>query len=345
MKPNLIILIITFFLFTSHSEAQTTFRTLFYNVENLFDTEDNPEKADDEFTPEGVRHWTKKRYWTKIKNIAQVIISTGEWNYPALIGMCEIENDKVLKDLTRYSPLKHANYQYILTQSPDLRGINIALLYQRDQFKYLQHTAIRLYFPHDKEKKTRDILHVSGIIITQDTLDIFLCHFPSRRGGELQSEADRMYTADILRKNVDSLFQVRKNANIIIMGDFNDEPSDKSISSSLKAYYPIYPFNHTDLYNLFLPLSKKSKIGSYKYQDEWNLLDQIIVSGNLLNQERNFFVDSKSTQIFQADFLLTSDKAYSGRRPKKSYHGYKYEGGFSDHLPVMVDFRIKKNNK
>ena len=336
MKPSLI-LTLSLLLCVSCISAQETFRVMFYNVENLFDTLDDPDKQDEEFTPEGSRHWTNKRYYKKQNNLAKVITSVGEWGSPALIGMCEVENDKVLKDLTAYSPLKKSQYRYIITESEDARGIDVALLYQRDRFKYLQHDCIRLDFPNNPEKKTRDILHVAGQIITGDTLDVFVCHFPSRRGGELESEPDRLHAASIVREKVDSLTITRKKANILIMGDFNDEPTNKSMLTTMNVKGEL---NESDLYNLFYSVSKKSRIGSYKFREQWNFLDQMIVSGNLLEQDNTFHVLPETATIFQKAFLLTDDVTNGGKRPKKTFHGYKYEGGHSDHLPIFVDFMI-----
>ncbi|MDR1527631.1 MAG: endonuclease [Dysgonamonadaceae bacterium] len=331
MKPNLI-LILFLFLFIAPITAQNTFRVLFYNVENLFDVLDDPDKEDDEFTPNGIRYWNNKRYYNKLNNLAKVITALGGWDIPALIGLCEVENEKVVHDLTSYSPLRKMQYRYVMTESPDARGIDVALLYRRDRFKYLHHHCIRITFPHNRQKKTRDVLHVTGQIITGDTLDVFVCHFPSRRGGQMESEPDRIHVASIVRSTVDSLKNSRQTANILIMGDFNDEPSDTSLAQTLTG---------TDLYNLFLPLSKNSYTGSYKFGDRWNFLDQMIVSGHLLDTRNAFHVMEKTATIFQADFLLTDDRTNGGRRPKKTFNGRRYEGGYSDHLPVFVDFGIK----
>lgn len=168
--------------------AQATFKVMTYNVENFFDTRDNPTKNDDEFLPSGNRYWTQSRYYHKLQQIAKVISAAGEWSTPALIALCEVENDSVLSHLTRRTPLRWQDYRYIITQSPDPRGINVALLYQRDQFFYLRHESIPIRFSGNKHKLTRDILHVYGKIITGDTLDVFVCHFPSRYGGEKESE-------------------------------------------------------------------------------------------------------------------------------------------------------------
>jgi predicted extracellular nuclease len=315
---------------------------MFYNVENLFDSIDEPDKQDEEFTPEGSRHWNNYRYYKKLNNLAKVITSVGEWETPALIGMCEVETDKVVKDLTLYSPLKKMQYRYVMTESEDARGIDVALLYQRDKFKYIQHEGIRIVFPHNPQKKTRDILHVTGEVLTGDTLDVFVCHFPSRRGGEFESEPDRLHVASVVREKADSLMAVRAHACILIMGDFNDEPSNKSMRQLVNGKNEGNEKNERNrLWNLWLSLEKKSKTGSYKFRDQWNFLDQIIVSKNLLNAGNSFHVLPETATIFQAGFLLIDDTTHGGKRPKKTFHGYKYEGGFSDHLPVFVDFRIE----
>jgi predicted extracellular nuclease len=335
MKIKLMGGILLFFLCFS-AYGQSNFRVMFYNVENLFDTSDNPHKNDNEFLPDGQRHWSQKRYYTKINNLAKVISSAGEWGSPAIIGMCEVENEKVIRDLIRNSPLKKTDYRFVVTNSPDQRGINVALLYQRDQFKYLEHHAYTIRFPHNKQKATRDILHVTGQVISRDTVDVFVCHFPSRRGGENESESDRVYTASVLKSKTDSLMRIRKNAHIIIMGDFNDEPSNRSIAQTLNAL-PVSQKPETQkLYNLFQHFEKKT--GSYKYKDQWNLLDQMIVSGNLIAGNGSFKVLPYTATIFSRNFMLTEDKTYGGKRPKKTFSGMKYEGGYSDHLPVFVDF-------
>ena len=330
MKTNLIITLILFL--SIPITAQNTFRVMFYNVENLFDTLDEPGKDDDEFTPNGSRHWNNKRYYNKINNLAKVITALGGWDTPVLIGLCEVENDKVVHDLTTYSPLRNMQYRYVITESEDARGINVALLYQRDRFKYLYHNNIRIIFPYNPQKRTRDVLHVTGQVITGDTLDVFVCHFPSRRGGQFASEPDRIRTASVVRATVDSLKTCRSRVNILIMGDFNDEPSDKSLSQVLVK---------DDLYNLFLPISQSSRTGSYKFGEQWNFLDQIIVSRHLLDQQHPFHVIPETATIFQTDFLLIDDRTNGGKRPKKTFHGYRYEGGYSDHLPVFVDFGTK----
>ena len=345
MKPklfNLTVLILFYFpgLLYWPVFGQTNFRVMFYNTENFFDTIDDPKKNDNDFLPEGAMHWTEGRYHNKLINIAKVITSAGEWDTPALVGMCEIESEKVLKDLTQYSPLRKMDYRYIITNSPDLRGINLALLYQRDKFRHLYHKNYTIRFPHNAHKHTRDILHVTGQISTQDTLDVFLCHFPSRRGGEKESEPDRLYVASVLKAKSDSLMQIRKNACILIMGDLNDEPSNRSISQILQAKPVSKDIIQQNLYNLFFNFEKRKDTGSYKYQRQWNMLDQIIVSGNLMSGNRSIRALPYTATIFYRKFMVTDDKTYGGKRPKKTFHGRKHEGGYSDHFPVIVDFIV-----
>ena len=340
MKTKLFSSIIFFFLcFSACGQSDSgNFRVLFYNVENLFDTFDNPQKNDDEFLPGAYRHWTQKRYYTKINNIAKVISSAGEWGAPAMIGMCEVENETVIRDLIRNSPLKKTDYRFVITHSPDQRGINVALLYQRDQFKYLGHQIYTIRFPKNKQKATRDILHVTGQVISLDTVDVFVCHFPSRRAGENESESDRILAASILKSKTDSLMRIRKNANIIVMGDFNDEPSNRSMAQTLNALPVSQKPEAKKLYNLFHHFEKKA--GSYKYKDQWNMLDQIIVSGNLIAGTGSFKVLPHTATIFSRSFMLTEDKTHGGKRPRKTFHGMKYESGYSDHFPVFVDFEM-----
>lgn len=334
-------LLLLTFSFSAFPSDEGNFRVAFYNVENLFDTEDNPQKNDNEFLPKGTRNWTYGRYQNKITNLARVISSLGEWNYPAIVGLCEVENEKVLDDLTKNSLLKKATYRYIITDCPDQRGINTALLYQREKFKLLSDTAYSIAFPNNNRKKTRDILHVTGLVTSRDTLDVFVCHFPSRRGGEELSEPDRIYVASVLKTKTDSIINVRTKSHVVVMGDFNDEPSNKSLLETLNAKTSFETIVNTNLYNLAGRFEKQKNQGSYKFGRQWNMLDQIIVSGNLLESDKTRFrVLPYTFTIFRRDFMMTDDPTYKGKRMKKTFHGYKHEGGYSDHLPVYVDFFV-----
>lgn len=320
--------------------AQNDFRIMFYNVENLFDIHDDPEKEDDDFLPDGFMRWTPWKYWEKLRNIGRVITAVGGMQSPALIGLCEVENDSVLFDLTKRSPLRAQEYDYIISNSPDDRGIDVALLYQRHQFKPLQTNEYEIKFKHKKARPTRNILHVTGEVLNGNILDLFVCHFPSRSGGQRESEPARIETATLLRNKVDSLFAIRENVHIIIMGDFNDYPTNKSISRILGARNIHSPLKKEQLYNLFLHRIKEPDFGSYKYQGKWDLLDQFIVSGNLLIKGNTIQVKNNEAHIFKADFLLEDDGKYYGKKPYRTNLGPRYIGGFSDHLPIYMDLTL-----
>lgn len=236
MKTRIILLIILFFSFSGTCiTAQEKFRIMFYNPENLYDTQNNPDTNDDDLTPEGNLHWSGQRYWDKLKNVSKVIYAVGENHPPALIGICEVENKSVLHHLTTQTSLRKDKYEYLITDSKDLRGSNIALLYQRDQMKLISKRSYRPVI--DSVKTTRDIFHVTGQIVNGDLLDIFVCHFPSRSEGIKKSNPYRIICAQLLKQKTDSLFRIRKKANIIIMGDFNDYPDSESLYEVLDARY------------------------------------------------------------------------------------------------------------
>lgn len=360
-------------LFSPDSTRQISFRVMSYNVENFFDTSPHPTHDDREFLPEGNRHWTPNRYYRKLQQIAKVITAAGEWETPALIGLCEIENDSVLIRLLNHTPLKQQDYRFCTARTSDRRGIRVALLYQRDKFRYLSHQSVPIRFSGNPHKHTRHILHAWGRVITGDTLDVCVCHFPSRYGGEKESEQDRMDAARTLRALCDSLTQNRRSPYLILMGDFNDTPENRSITEGLKAHpyrtpppsprlqllrrisRPSPPANSLEdmqstafpslsdtlpslLYNLFVPFPSGALPGSHKYQGEWSQLDQMFVNAPLLSPTSPFRLRPESIRLFAPPFLLTKDKTWRGLRPFRTYYGFKYEGGFSDHLPILADF-------
>lgn len=320
--------------------SQTDFRIMSYNVENLFDCQHDEGKNDTEYLPSGSRRWTPGRYYRKLQQVAKVILAAGHWSTPALIGLCEVENDSVVIHLLGRTPLRSQHYRYVITDSPDRRGIDVALLYQPDKFALAGQASYRIVFTKHTDKHSRDILHVWGKVITGDTLDVFVCHYPSRYGGELTSLPDRRDAARLLREKTDSLFHVRQTACIIIMGDFNDTPSDPSIAETLQARVLAAPYTPCQLYNLFNPPPALPVPGSHKYQGKWSLLDQFIVSGALLDTVRPFHIQPGSPTVFAPSFLFTNDKTYRGLRPRRTYYGFKYEGGYSDHLPITVDLSL-----
>lgn len=225
-----IIVLLFLFLYMPRLTAQADsppFRVMCWNVENLFDTHHDSLKNDYEFLPDALRHWNYQRYKKKLVNIARVITAVGEWVPPVLVGLCEVENDNVMRDLTRYSPLKEQGYRYVITHSPDERGIDVALLYQRDRFKLLSHRSIPTGTFRPQNRPTRDILHVCGLLATGDSLDVLVVHLPSRSSGAKVSEPYRMLVAGKIRSIADSLLTTRLHPQLIIMGDFNDYPNNK----------------------------------------------------------------------------------------------------------------------
>ncbi len=340
-KIALAALLVVLFLSVKAQEPQRSdYKIMFYNVENLFDTVDDTTKWDEQFLPDGDKHWTPWKYKTKLNNIAKVLVSAGGWQTPAVIGLCEVENAFVLEELTQKSPLKRLDYKVIHKESPDKRGIDVALLYQKDQFRPIYYETIPIHFPKNPKSKTRDILYVKGLAENKDTLHIFVNHWPSRWGGQMKTEHKRMFVASRLRHKVDSLFSFADKPNIVIMGDFNDAPTDKSVLETLKANPPKEATQENTLYNLLYPLSQTND-GTHPYQGHWAVLDHIIVSNYLLDKSNKIYTTIDSANPFRADFLLEDDKKYGGKKTFRTYIGFKYNGGFSDHLPVVLDLYWK----
>ena len=319
-----------------------TFRVMSYNVENLFDCKHDSLKNDHEFLPNSIRKWTHSRYKQKLLRISQTIAAVGENRLPDLIGLCEVENEKTMRDLTRYSPLKKAGYKYLITHSPDERGIDVALLYQPHRFQILHHEEIRIPSQRLNQRPTRNILHASGRLITGDTLHIFVCHFPSRSGGTKKSYPFRCLATNMLKQKVDSLFSIRTSTKILVMGDFNEYPNSPLFTEVLQTQLPSdsIPPQSTSLYNLMSRLSG----GTYRYQGEWSIFDQILVSGTLFVKDNSLTVSPSLAHIANFPFLLEEDKRYGGKQPFRTYHGMKYKGGYSDHLPVYVDLLMFYGN-
>jgi hypothetical protein len=318
----------------------SSFHIMFYNTENFFDTYNDSLTDDDEFTPQGNRHWTYKKYTAKLNNIYKVIASTG-MEPPQIIGMCEVENYKVIRDLIEKTPLLKFNYKIIHKDSPDPRGIDIAMIYRPDLFRPLKKEFIRIIFPFDLARKTRDILFVKGIA-NKDTLNIFFNHWPSRSGGEEKSEPYRIYVAGVLKSKTDSLIKVNPHAKIVIMGDFNDEPDNKSIMEGLNACICIENSCHSNLINLSgCLLNSRNTLGTYKFHGRWNILDQVIVTTSLISNKQGFFATPHDVIILNTPFLLKPDKSETGSAPFRTYNGFKYAGGYSDHLPVILNLEFK----
>lgn len=312
------------------------YRLMFYNVENLFDWYDDPLTADDDFLPARQMHWTKRRCLHKINNIYKVIVAAGEWEPPEIVAFAEIENRFVLNLLIKETPLSKFHYDIIHHNSPDGRGIDVALLYRPDRLQKISESPVTISDPDSVNIGTRDILYCTFRTKEADTIHLYINHWPSRSGGQLASEHLRMLAAKVLKSKTDSLTGVSPSSKIIIMGDFNDQPDNRSLREILQAVYPEEPLVRKKLYNLSYIKSGSSVAGTHKFQGTWAILDQVIVSGNLLNYG-TLFTTKERYRIFDASFLLEPDDKYLGTKPNRTYIGYKYHGGYSDHLPVCID--------
>jgi len=330
--------VISFFV-TSFAEGgfskKRNLTVVFYNVENLFDTENTKGGNDAEFTPQGANKWTADRYVKKVNDISTVLSSVNKKELPEIIGLCEIENRKVLDDLVKTKLLKEGNYEIEHFESPDFRGIDCALLYRPDEFKVIKSTKIHVAFADDPKYTTRDILYVKGETRNKEEFHIFVNHWPSRIGGLEQTELKRVAVAQLLKSKIDSVLKINRIANILVMGDMNDEPSNKSISEVLAAKSP--EVKNATLVNLMFPVHKNKK-GSYNYRGNWNMLDNIIVSAGLLD-DNGFQCVEKQGFVFHEKWMEYEDKT-NGMTPNRTYGGPNYYGGVSDHFPVFANFSI-----
>lgn len=303
--------------------AQSSLTIVELNTENLFDTRHDSLKNDFEFLPDSPRHWTRTKYWEKLNRIGQEIISCGEdsmgWRLPDIVGLCEVENDSVLFDLTKRSLLRKARYEYVMTSSNDARGIDVALLYSPFSFRLIKADTLRVK-PMKNMRPTRDILHVEGEIENGDTLHIFLLHAPSRMGGELYSRPFRKHVMERLCNAIDSLRRTYIEPKLLVMGDFNDYADSPSL---LLAY-------EHGLFNVSAGVQGRNGAkGTYRYHGEWGSLDQMLISDNL----RSWVAGCR---INDAPFLLEEDTKYGGVKPRRNYNGMRFNNGFSDHLSLVL---------
>lgn len=319
----------------ANKRGEDAMRVMFYNVENLFDPTEDSATADEEYQPTGMRGWSYSRLKRKQINIAKVVLAVGGWDPPEVIGVCEVENRMVLYGLTNDTPLKNFGYKIIHFESPDPRGIDVAMLYRPDKFRVLSSKPVSIRFPFDTAARTRDILFVKGIACKRDTINIFVNHWPSKFGGATATIPKRKYVASVMRKLTDSLLAINPNANILIMGDLNDSPQDESVSKVLRAKMDSVNLAPNDLYDMLAGAGLSWKKGTIKFREEWSAIDHMIVSVPLLSR-----TSPHGMQIFEAPFLLQDDEAWFGKKPFRTYYGAKYIGGFSDHLPVYMDLKF-----
>ncbi len=316
--------------------GNNSIRVMFYNVENLFDIYDDTLKNDESFLPEGDHHWGSYKYYEKTNNLGKTILAVGGWEAVEIIGLCEVENIKVLEDLTRKTVLKNSEYQIIHKESPDKRGIDVALLYRKDKITIDTVQYIEVFLGTDN-RPTRDILYATVRTTNNAQLHVFVNHWPSRYGGQMKSDPKRKAAARVVRGYVDSILNVQPNANILLMGDFNDEPDNESIHDVLKARADSTFQDSTELYNLMSHIGGNH--GSHKYQGNWGVLDQFMVTKWLYQGENNLKIID-GPLIFRVPFLMTKETKYPGMKPFRTYLGFKYTGGYSDHLPIYIDLQL-----
>jgi endonuclease/exonuclease/phosphatase family metal-dependent hydrolase len=333
------------FIFLVNLEAQNNSKKLlsvvFYNVENLFDTIDSPITEDEEFTPDSEKEWNTSKYHKKLEDLARVLSSVIDEELPDIIGLSEVENRSVLKDLINTGPLKAGSYLIVHKDSPDRRGIDVALLYKKKELKSLNYESIPIDFPLDTELKTRDILHVEGIARDGEKIHLFVNHWSSRYGGMLESEPKRIVCARTLRITLEELIENEENPRFIIMGDFNDEPTNRSVMEELGAANKRNNVYSDDLYNLFYDAHNIDGKGTYNYRGNWNMLDQIIISYNLMDRQGYFSCNYDDAGIFKGDWMLYETRE-GIKVPNRTYGGSNYFGGISDHLPVYLRLRMGK---
>lgn len=337
-KPQILttlILLIIPFIYSSvnaqvgRQNTHESYRIVFYNVENYFDPFVDSLSNYNEFVPDGMRHWTYSRYADKRNRIYKVLTGIGGWQYPAIVAFAEIENRFVLEDLLTSTPLKNANYEIVHFESKDERGIDVGLIYRGDIFQLYHAQIFPVKFESDTANKTRDILYVKGIL-EDDSLHLFINHWPSRYGGMMATNQLRITAAKTLIRVCDSVCATDPNAKILMMGDLNDDRENESLKileSGQVCKYKILPFTFTN----------NQVKGTLKYQGKWDIFDNIIVSESMLSGSSGIGLQSNTGHVYDPSFLLEADERFLGMKPYRTYLGYNYNDGFSDHLPIFVD--------
>jgi predicted extracellular nuclease len=324
-------------LFSCASEKKSLrheYTVVSYNVENLFDTVDDPKIPDEEFLPASEKKWDNEKYQKKLTDIAKVISEVNPKEMPEVVGLVEVENRTVLEGLVKTGKLSGQEYSIIHEESPDYRGIDVAMIYRKDAFKEISHEVLPVVFPDDPEFKTRDILHVTGKMRNK-TVHLFVNHWPSRTGGDEKTEPKRVLAASVLKKKVDQILAADPKARIVIMGDMNDEPANKSLHETLGAGAP---GSGAALVNLMMPDDTSGK-GTYFYSGNWNMLDNLVVSEAVL-KGKGMEVEGQKGNIYSADWMVFTNKT-GDKTPNRSYVGDKYVGGVSDHFPVYFKMIVR----
>ncbi len=307
----------------------------FYNVENLFDTIDDPNIRDEEFLPDGPNRWNTGRYLNKIDRLSEVIAGIGTEfspDGPAVLGLAEIENKAVVEDLIAHPRIKDRKYEIIHYDSPDRRGVDVGLIYQPKYFQPYNSESYTLYVKDMPYFYTRDQLVVSGMF-DGEPIHLIVGHWPSRSGGEKRSLPLRMAAAKLARHIVDSIQQLDPHAKIIVMGDLNDNPNNKSITDGLKAKGSRKNLKEGELYNPMFALYKRG-IGSNAWRDTWSLFDQIIISQSLLDEDFSSY-QMKSARVYNKLEMTQRSGRFKGY-PWRTFVGTEHQGGYSDHFPTYI---------
>ena len=350
MKRHFVLLSLVCLVMTTAISAQEPVRIAFWNMENFFDPFVDSTKTYNAFTEDGMQHWTKSRFYKKRNNMYKAILAMSENRPIGILGMCEVENEYVLRALFDQTPLKKHNYRFVHYEGPDKRGIDPAIVYSLDHFQLVESAVFPYYNPEDTAYHSRDILYAKFIpkgggvstgstTAVADTIHIFVNHWPSRYSGELETVGSRSCSASILRSKVDSICASMPEgyqAKIIMMGDLNDCPTDPSVYDVLRARHPS-EMEEGCLINLFDKNDGLGFEGTLKHQADWQTFDQIIVTPAVMDDREGLHYQEGSARIFHADFMLEDDETYHGKKLFRTYIGPRYFGGFSDHLPVYID--------
>ncbi len=342
------ILLAVLFFAALQGMAQDSVMVAFWNMENFFDPFEDTTRMYNDYTEQGVQHWTVSRFYRKRNNLYKAILAFSKGMPVGIFGVCEVENEYVLNALFGQTPLKRFNYRWVHYEGPDRRGIDPAIVYSKDQFQLIASEAIPYHNPLDEKGVSRDILYAKFFDYQHDTLHCFVNHWPSKYRGELETVEARNAAARILRHKVDSLFASvetlrtdslpRDPPKIIIMGDFNDTPDAPCLREVLHARSYGEVGDEKDLVNLFAPPADLGFKGTLKYRESWMVFDQIIVTKSLINSNSLHCISSDA-RIVNEPFLLETDVTYHGQKLNRTYVGPKYHGGFSDHLPVVLLLR------
>ncbi len=348
-KSSGVLLFTLFVIFFSASSCEAggpegkgkDFTVAFYNVENLFDTIDDPHKNDNEFLPHGNHTWNTRCYQIKLANLARVIDSLGDSDGPELLGLAEIENRAVLEDLIRQPRLAGKGYAIVHYESPDQRGIDVALIYKTSAFKLISSFSAEIPFPENPDIETRDILFVKGLAGKKDTLTIAVNHWPSRLGGEEKSGWKRKRAASILRQKLDSIRTENGESGIIVMGDLNDEPVDSSVTLVLGSSGIAANVSEAILYNPWVSIFEAGKEGSLMYNKKWDMFDQIMVSKSLISRKKGVSFEEGFHGIYHPDWMQVAEGSWKSAPRRSHIKKEFYEDGYSDHFPVFVRLQLR----